>query len=122
MNDRLETKVIGQLETAIQPALNDVTVEWDVPIDATHQEPAHNIASNVAGAIGNLLSFRKPPPPTRYYTQAPFNVPPILSGNRFLVFCIAPVGHRTPTSATITARTPVGPLAVKLVWPLLFRV
>jgi hypothetical protein len=33
--DRLETKVIGQLRTAIQPALNDVTVEWDVPLDET---------------------------------------------------------------------------------------
>ncbi len=114
-NERLETKVIGQLKTAIQPALNDVSVAWDVPIDATQpQVHVHNPVSNVAGAIGNLLNFRKPAPPKRYYTQAPFNVPPILTGTRFLIFCIAPVSHATPTAATITARTPLGPLAIHL--------
>ncbi len=35
VNERLETKVVAQLEAAIQPALNDVSVAWDVPIDAT---------------------------------------------------------------------------------------
>lgn len=115
VNDRLETKVIEQLKTAIQPALNDVTVEWDVPTDETYTEaqPA-NPASNVLGAIGSLLNFRKPAPPKRYYTQAPFEVPPILTSTRFLVFCLAPLGHKTPTSATIKARTPAGPLAVHL--------
>jgi hypothetical protein len=35
VNERLETKVVAQLEAAIQPALNDVSVAWDVPIDET---------------------------------------------------------------------------------------
>ena len=116
MNDRLETKVIGQLKAALQPALDEVAVEWDVPVDATQVDaaPIPNASSNVAGAIGNLLNFRKPPAPKRVYTQAPFNVPSILSGSRFLIFCISPPGQRTPTAATIKASTPVGPLAVRL--------
>jgi hypothetical protein len=115
VEDRLETKVIGQLRTAIQPALNDVTVEWDVPIDETQPvAPTANPAPNVMGAIGSLLNFRKPAAPTRYYTQAPFNVPSIITGSRFVVYCMAPLGHKTPTSATIRANTPVGPLAVHL--------
>ena len=118
MNDRLETKVIGQLKAALQPALDEVAVEWDVPVDATvvehHSGSLVTTVSNVAGAIGNLLNFRKPPAPKRVYTQAPFNVPSILSGSRFLIFCIAPLGQRTPTAATIKASTPVGPLAVRL--------
>ena len=106
--------MIGQLKTALQPAMNDVEVDWDVPIEETHQEPHANIASNVAGAIGSLLNFRKPPPPKRFYSQAPFHIPPIVTGTRFVLYCIAPLGHKTPTSATIRARTPLGPLAVKL--------
>ena len=116
MNERLETKVIGQLKTAIQPALNDVVVEWDVPVDATFVDGAQpvNPPSDVAGALGSLLNFRKPAPPKRYYTAAPFQVPPILTDTRFLLFCIAPLGQATPTSATIRANTPAGPLAVRL--------
>ena len=60
---------MGQLETAMQPALTEVRVEWDVPVDATVNPP-----SNVAGALGSLLSFKKPPPPTRVYADAPFQV------------------------------------------------
>lgn len=41
-------------------------------------------------------------------------VPPILSDTRFLLFCLAPLGHATPTAATITASTPAGPLAVRV--------
>ena len=39
---------------------------------------------------GNLLNFKKPPPPKRTYGQAPFNIPSIITDTRFLVFCLLP--------------------------------
>ena len=112
--DRLETKVIQQLKTAIQPAMDDVTVVWDAPVDELLPQAHTNPITNVAGAIGNLLNFTKPSPPKLKYSQAPYHIPSILTDTRFLVFCIAPAGSKTPTSATIKATTPLGPLAVHI--------
>ena len=106
--------------------MNEVTVEWDVPMDALSPQsasetpaaprvsPLQSMASNVTGAVGSLLSFKKPPPPKREYYQAPFVVPPVLNETRFLIFCMAKPGAQTPTAGTIKATTPVGPLAVRL--------
>ena len=95
--------------------MDDVTVEWDVPVDETiDQQQSAQLPTNVTGAIGNLLSFTRPAPPKLKYSQAPYHIPSTLTDTRILVFCLAPAGSKTPTSATIKATTPLGPLAVHI--------
>jgi hypothetical protein len=46
--------------------------------------------------------------------QAPFVVPPVISGSRFVVYCMLAPGSTPPTNVVIRANTPDGPLAVDL--------
>ena len=67
--------------------------------------------------MGSLLGYFKPradPKVGRGFAQSPFHVPPIFDGSRFLVFALINAGCTAPTSVTIKAQTPDGPLAVRL--------
>jgi hypothetical protein len=116
--DRLNATVVAQLKQAVQPALVDVTVEWE-GMAAT--PAAQSVAASVAGAIGSLLGFKKPAAAplldAQSFLQAPFTVPPVFSGTRFLVFCLLRPGSTPPTAVTVKANTPDGPLAVRLEVP-----
>eukprot|EP00042_Codosiga_hollandica_P058189 m.873868 g.873868 ORF g.873868 m.873868 type:complete len:910 (+) comp59792_c0_seq2:158-2887(+) len=110
----LDAKVIQQLKTALQPAMDDVKVEWEFPLEGPPAPPAATTQPAVPGAIGSLLNFQAPSASRPELQQTPFRVPSILTGTRFLIFFLAKADAPAPTAVTITARTPLGPLAVHL--------
>jgi uncharacterized protein YegL len=133
--DRLETKVMKQLEAAMQPALTDVRVDWTVPEQHAPDPPATGGAEvcmdtdappapsggggvfdqfkQIAGSLLNYMSPRATQA-GKLFVQAPFLVPPVFSESRFLIFCLLPPGVAPPTKAVVHANTPDGVLAVEL--------
>eukprot|EP00041_Stephanoeca_diplocostata_P021253 m.490577 g.490577 ORF g.490577 m.490577 type:complete len:941 (-) comp21779_c0_seq1:160-2982(-) len=139
LRDGLESKVIQQLKHALQPALTEVSIEWegamgappvytsvassstpDAPPAAEESAPKSVFGAFAAGAVGSLLNFsaRTVPPPnpalSEGFARAPFNTPPIFSGERFLSYCLVEQGGVAPQAVHITAKTPAGNLDVRL--------
>eukprot|EP00053_Salpingoeca_punica_P017620 m.170064 g.170064 ORF g.170064 m.170064 type:complete len:931 (+) comp17248_c0_seq2:123-2915(+) len=134
IGERLETKVLKQLECAMQPSLRDVYVDWTVPEQrapeppkpaATAEAPSVPPVVSSGGGVfdafksvtGSLLNYVSPRPTQagKLFVQAPHNVPPVFSGSRFLIYCLLPAGVAPPTKAVVHAHTPDGVLAVELV-------
>jgi len=162
-DDSLRRKVVAQLEHALQPALADVTIEWEeatgappgypnsglgelvetaaaepttapppYPGIATAMDaPAATAAAAAAGDCsenvgsktppsGSLLAFsartrRASNPAEREgFAQAPFHPPPVHAGKRFLSYCLVQKGGRPPSAVRVTAKSPAGPLDVRL--------
>lgn len=117
-NNDLQGKVIGQLKHAIQPAFTDVSIVWE---GATGAPPPYGSGdgSVVKKTIGSLLGFRKKSKPknpasTDGFARAPFITPPVFSADRFLSYVMVNSGGRPPVAVTVTAKTPVGNLDVRL--------
>ena len=95
---------MSQLKAALQPALANVSVKL---------KTASSSASNVDSERkpGNLLSFKAKGAES---VQIPLQVPPIFSGERFVVYFMNDSGENPPTAVTITADSTDGPLESKL--------
>ena len=94
--------MIAQLQTALQPALNNVTVAWDGKAESK------SLLGTLGRAVGSLFTKSA----HRAAQQAPYIIPPVLTGTRFLLFYISP--QAAPKHVTVTAQTTVGPLAVRV--------
>ena len=130
LGTELDEKVIAQLKTALQPALNAVVVEWKGcnPVSAASDSPPLTAAAAAAAAspdttptvpppsptvIGSLLGYvAHRPGPVSTVLPAPFTAPPVFSGSRYLTFCVVEPGTTTPTAVHVTAETPAGKLDV----------
>jgi len=135
-DENLREKVVSQLSRAIQPALTDVTIEWvgavGGPPSYEAAESAPTTSTSASGGVGGLLSAFAPssvgsllgfssrtqppinPADAEGFVRAPFHAPPIVTGSRFLSYCLVKKGGKPPTSVRITAKSPVGPLDVSL--------
>ena len=72
-------------------------------------------------SAGSLLAFSARSTPRAHnpadaegFARAPFRAPPIHTGARFLSYCLVNKGGKPPTSVHITAKSPAGPLDVRL--------
>eukprot|EP01102_Stenamoeba_stenopodia_P005495 TRINITY_DN1620_c0_g2_i1.p1 TRINITY_DN1620_c0_g2~~TRINITY_DN1620_c0_g2_i1.p1 ORF type:complete len:1025 (-),score=271.61 TRINITY_DN1620_c0_g2_i1:66-3068(-) len=121
--ERLEPKVMAQLKQALQPALTNVQVDWGVtstPVATPASTPPTSFgisAPKVGCLIGHRVNEQKPAANTAVRNdlvyQAPYNVPPIYSGKRFIVYAFL---HPTaiPQQIVIKADSPDGPLNLTL--------
>ena len=126
LDTELAEKVIAQLKTALQPALNAVTVEWKGcdPVAATNDAPPLGTAAaspdatpavpppspTVVGSLLGYIAHRRAPVST--LLPAPFTAPPVFSGSRYLAFCLVAPGASAPSAVHVTAETPAGKLDV----------
>jgi hypothetical protein len=137
----LQGTVIAQLKHAIQPALNQVTIEWKgaegapPAYDATDSEGAEAssgtsthadaagggglLAAFAGSSVGSLLGFSKKKKPVNPadaegFARAPHIVPPVLSGERFLSYVLISKGGKPPSAVKVTAQSPAGNLDVCL--------
>ena len=108
-SEALTGQVIGQLRLALTPAMNDITLDWHCGQPTTTPAPEPTTTTP-----GNLLNFQQSPAADRGAIQAPFVVPPVHSGSRFIVYRITPPGTPPPTHVTVSASTPAGPLAATI--------
>ena len=101
--------MIGQLQTAIQPALRDVVLEWEYSPQVAGRT---GLMGSIGRALGSLLKKPRAAPDTCF--QTPAAVPHVLTGTRFLVLGLAPDRQHAPTAVMVRASTPVGVLAVRV--------
>lgn len=131
-DSNLREMVISQLRHAIQPALTDVTIEWEGATgappsyesidksDVLAESSRQDLLSACAPIAGSLLDFsartKAPPHPAGIegFTRAPFVPPPIHTGERFLSFCLVNKGGRPPVAVRVSASSPAGPLNTRL--------
>eukprot|EP00567_Pseudictyota_dubia_P013205 CAMPEP_0197438938 /NCGR_PEP_ID=MMETSP1175-20131217/5801_1 /TAXON_ID=1003142 /ORGANISM="Triceratium dubium, Strain CCMP147" /LENGTH=965 /DNA_ID=CAMNT_0042968759 /DNA_START=104 /DNA_END=3001 /DNA_ORIENTATION=+ len=114
----LRSKVLGQLKQALQPTLDDVSIQWTFAPEAI-EEPerkAGSVASNKPH-VKNLLDYRSPAADEQSADKnvtpliCPSKIPPIFNGERFLSFAKFPEGMKdVPESVTITCESLDGPL------------
>ena len=84
LNEDLRPKVMSQLKNALQPAINDVKVEWL----GVSQDDNALLKMPEVQAEKTLLGYKKPKaePEVSSTGQAPFMIPPIYDGHRLLAY------------------------------------
>jgi hypothetical protein len=109
----LRPKVMKLLKNSLQPAINNIKVEWkgeNGPITCKQwQEPEVETKKT-------LLGYMKPKSTGAIPVNgpAPSRMPPVYDGQRLLAFCLFP-NKEKPTGVTIAADSTDGPLTVDLV-------
>ena len=116
----LRVKVLGQLKQALQPSLDDVTIEWKFP-----QKSKRNILESLAPpnpVVKTLLGYRSPAAEdedrksqqSQPYMYPSMN-PPIFSKDKYLSFAMFPQGcSGIPEGVTVKCETMDGPLLLDL--------
>jgi len=112
--ERLEPKVMATLKQALQPALTNVRVDWGVKASSssaaapTTAQPKTGFsikAPKVGCLVGHRVDEKKPVASNAVRNdliyQAPYNVPPIFSGKRFIVYAFL---HPTAIPENITVK------------------
>ncbi|XP_046436816.1 von Willebrand factor A domain-containing protein 5A-like [Daphnia pulex] len=123
LEERLEKKVMQQLQDALQPALTDIKINWE-GYDETEQSttPAQPVQTEKT-----LMGYGKPlvdpeasvPPtekPEMKLRQAPCDkmIPPVFDGKHFIVYALLADDAHQPKWAEVIAASPVGPLSLKV--------
>jgi len=95
---------------ATQPSLQKVSVNWGLGAVSTGEQQSQP----VGGKVMSLLAYKSPAATTKPISikQCPFIVPPIFDGNHFRIYCLF-TGDKLPSSITVTAESPDGPLTVE---------
>ena len=118
-------KVMKQLKEAIQPALQDVRVDWGGiqkgKSVVSPPAPAPAPAAPTGQIVGSLMGYldppaqkpKAPPEPKAEVFQAPYVVPPVFDSQHFLIYGMFSE-NKPPSSVKISARSPDGPLEVEL--------
>ena len=121
---RMDATIMRQLKDSIQPALTDISIDWGFVVEEEASiSPASQVPKRpvVSGSLIGHRSKNSTPVPTprklpACYCQAPFNIPPIFSGTRFIAYAFLrkTKGAPAPRHITITAQSPDGPLSIEL--------
>jgi len=115
----MAAKVMKQLKEAIQPALNNVKVDWggrtegssSSSVSSTPPPPSGAIVMSLLGYVSPAASA--PPQPKVVVRQAPYVVPPVFDSHHFLIYAMYSE-NKPPSTVKITAQSPDGPLVVEL--------
>ena len=118
----LRVNVLDQLKKALQPALEDVSIEWKFPV--SEQPVAKKPKSDKPqAAIKTLLGYRSPVIDEEQKSEAaevhsspqmfPTVPPPVFNKERFLSFAMFD-GKEIPESVTVKCNSPDGALEVSL--------
>ncbi len=116
----LDAKVVQQLAQALQPTVDEVSVEFEGLPSENPEAMAVDEVQVPRGTevLGSLLNYTSPlvamPKKAHGMAQAPFLVPPIITGSPFRVYCMLPPGVPAPTAALVKARIPEGQLASRV--------
>uniref|UniRef100_A0A7S4NVN2 von Willebrand factor A domain-containing protein 5A n=1 Tax=Paramoeba aestuarina TaxID=180227 RepID=A0A7S4NVN2_9EUKA len=111
-------KVMKQLKEAIQPALQNVRVDWGGKVEGSSSSSSSSSSGPQGSIVMSLLGYTSPeasapPAPRVEVHQAPFRVPPLFDSQHFVIYAMYS-DNKPPSSVKITAESPDGPLTVEL--------
>ncbi|CAG8573614.1 26220_t:CDS:2 [Dentiscutata erythropus] len=116
--ERMDKKIIGMLKNAIKPPIKDYNITW------TNQILDDVSPVEIKPVDKPIISFYSdnatPPPATQdIFTdikiqQAPFLIPPIYPGTRFIVYCILEKGIELCKEIILSAISNDGPMKLSI--------
>ncbi|CAG8584774.1 41229_t:CDS:2 [Gigaspora margarita] len=120
-NERMDKKILGMLKNAIKPPFKDYNITWSKQIleDSLSIEtkPVNKPTSSFISFFSNNA---KPPPDTQtIFTdmklqQAPFLIPPIYPGARFIIYCILEKDVEPCKEIILSAISQDGPMKLSI--------
>ncbi|CAI2176312.1 14303_t:CDS:2 [Funneliformis geosporum] len=120
-NERMDKKLIGMLKNALKPPIKDYKITWtDVNFsestekDVTTMEEDEPVISFYSDKTEPLPSH-----PSNIFTdikirQAPYLIPPIYPGVRFIVYCILEKNIEPCQAITLNATSQDGPMKLDI--------
>jgi len=93
--ERMERKIAQQLKRSLQPAWEDLRIDWRAADVGKPRLPF---------AVGNSK--------TAPVHQAPYNLPAIFSGSRFVAYCFLNKGEEVPREVRVSATSSSGNLSL----------
>ncbi|CAG8589441.1 353_t:CDS:2 [Dentiscutata erythropus] len=117
-NERMDKKILGMLKNAIKPPIKDYNITW------TNQILDDNLPTETNPVDKPIISFfsdNTTPPTTdqKIFTnikiqQAPYLIPPIYPGTRFIVYCILENGIEPCKEITLSGISTEGPIKLSV--------
>ena len=111
--DLLRIKVLGQLKQAMQPSLDNVSIEWNFP-----KQETESVIAPAVKPVKTLLGYRSPdldvplaPTQPKLY---PSVTAPIFNQEKYLSFAMFPRDSIKPASVSVKCDTMDGPLELCL--------
>ncbi|CAG8540513.1 19470_t:CDS:2 [Racocetra fulgida] len=119
-NERMDKKILGMLKNAIKPPIKDYHITWT-------NQTFENVLSKKAKSVKmdkptiSFFSDNSEPPPVaqNIFTaikvqQAPFLIPPIYPGARFIVYCILEKDVEACKEIILSAKSHDGPMKLSI--------
>ncbi|XP_046436817.1 von Willebrand factor A domain-containing protein 5A-like [Daphnia pulex] len=123
LEERLEKKVMQQLQDALQPALTDIRINWQGYDETEQLSPPFNPPIQTEKTLMGYGKSREKPVtpaisenPEMKLRQAPSDkmIPPVFDGRHFIVYALIAQGAHIPEWVEVVASAPVGPLLLKV--------
>ncbi|CAG8690386.1 43934_t:CDS:2 [Gigaspora margarita] len=119
-NERMDKKILGMLKNAIKPPIKDYNITWTNQI-VEDVLPMETESVDVDKPTISFFSDNTTPPPVvqNFFTdikiqQAPFLIPPIYPGVRFIVYCILEKSVETCKEIILSANSHDGPMKLSI--------
>lgn len=125
LEERLEKKVMQQLQDALQPSLTDIKIKWEGHGETEQQSDA--VTSRPVQTEKTLMGYGKPlnadpateacvETPEKKFRQAPCNsmIPAVFDGRHLIVYALLAEDAHLPKWAEVVAVSPDGPLTLKI--------
>jgi len=120
-NERMDKKVIGMLKNSLKPPIKDYKITW-TDVDFSESTEKEVIPMEEDKPVISLYSDKTEPPPSppsNIFTdikvrQAPYLIPPIYPGVRFVVYCILEKNIEPRRVITINATSQDGPVKLDI--------
>ncbi|KAG9286336.1 hypothetical protein G9A89_001754, partial [Geosiphon pyriformis] len=121
--ERPDKKVIAMVKNAIKPPISDYKIKWsDAPIfdnqfdseGAPKNVEEKPIISFYNSSDNETILESEPILPDFNISQAPFNIPPIYSGARVVLYAILKKGVEPLKTITLSAQSLDGPIQVQV--------
>ncbi|CAI2189908.1 15556_t:CDS:1 [Funneliformis geosporum] len=119
-NERMDKKVIGMLKNALKPPIKDYKITW-TDVDFSESTEKKEIPKEEDKPVISLYRDKTEPlsPPNNIFTdikirQAPYLIPPIYPGVRFIVYCILENNIKPRQVITLNATSQDGPMKLDI--------
>ncbi|CAG8464146.1 8480_t:CDS:2 [Acaulospora morrowiae] len=117
ISERMDKKIIGMLKNAIKPPVKDYKIIWTE--NESEYDDLDKKEAETKPTFGIFDQNHDPPSQDSVVTdvktkQAPFVIPPIYSGVRFIVYCMLAKGVNPNKEIMLTAHSPDGPMKLNI--------
>ncbi|POG81537.1 uncharacterized protein OCT59_011934 [Rhizophagus irregularis] len=117
-DERMDKKVIGMLKNALKPPVKDYNITW-TNVDLSESKEKKELQAEVKSATSFTNDNTESPSQSDIFIdtkvqQAPYIIPPIYPGVRFIVYCILEKNIEPRKIITLKATSQDGPMKLDI--------